>query len=304
MPKISILVITYNQENFISRALDSILIQKDYVFEIIISDDCSTDNNWEIITRYSRQYPDLIKPIRNEKNLGIFGNIESLYDKPTGDVVFWLSGDDTFCDGLFEKTIQFIHENRIDLKKDYFSIYFDFKVVYPNKFRSFLFRNSIIKSKIDVVRLKHRNLISNRASCYSVSILRKFNPVRKDIGIFADALVDIQQMIYSEKSFYCPFIGSIYYAGIGISKKVNEKERLKSLIKAISVIQSTFNLNRKDYIWYTYIKLKAEFFLNPSKRLFIATIKHYFLSIDLIFGLQGFKVLDVSKFILKSLVYH
>ena len=49
IPKISVLMITYNQEKIVRRALDSLIAQKDYLYEICINDDCSTDNTFQVI---------------------------------------------------------------------------------------------------------------------------------------------------------------------------------------------------------------------------------------------------------------
>ena len=73
--KLSVTVITYNQEMFIEETLDSIVNQDLNVpFEIVIGDDASTDRTPEIIKMYADKYPDLIKPIFRTKNLGHTGN--------------------------------------------------------------------------------------------------------------------------------------------------------------------------------------------------------------------------------------
>ena len=59
--KQSIILITYNQEGCVRRALDSILAQRSYIYEVVVSDDCSTDKTWEIIVDYSLRFPELIK---------------------------------------------------------------------------------------------------------------------------------------------------------------------------------------------------------------------------------------------------
>lgn len=67
---VSVLCSAYNHENYISKALDSILMQKtDFSFEIIIHDDASTDNTAKIIKDYENKYPEIIKPIYQKTNL-------------------------------------------------------------------------------------------------------------------------------------------------------------------------------------------------------------------------------------------
>lgn len=56
-PKISALVICYKQEKLIKRAIDSLLNQKEYLYEICVSDDGSPDKTWEVLQEYAVQHP-------------------------------------------------------------------------------------------------------------------------------------------------------------------------------------------------------------------------------------------------------
>lgn len=59
--KLSILVISHNQEDLLRRCLESIIKQRiNFPYEIIISDDASTDNTWEVIQKYARNYPGIV----------------------------------------------------------------------------------------------------------------------------------------------------------------------------------------------------------------------------------------------------
>lgn len=70
MIKVSVLIMTYNHEGFIRQAIDSVLMQHtDFIFEIIISEDCSTDNTRATVLEYSQKHPDKIKLLLSEKNL-------------------------------------------------------------------------------------------------------------------------------------------------------------------------------------------------------------------------------------------
>ncbi|MGH2317087.1 glycosyltransferase family 2 protein [Planococcus sp. SE5232] len=67
--KVSIECNSYNHENFIAEALDSMLMQKtDFAYEILVHDDASTDRTAEIIRSYEQKYPDIIKPIYQTEN--------------------------------------------------------------------------------------------------------------------------------------------------------------------------------------------------------------------------------------------
>ena len=61
---LSVCVRTYNQERFVSEALDSVLMQKtSFPFEIIVSDDCSKDGTRDVLREYQTKYPDRIRLI-------------------------------------------------------------------------------------------------------------------------------------------------------------------------------------------------------------------------------------------------
>ncbi len=97
--KISIMIISYNQENFISETIESVISQDYKNIEIIISDDASTDSTADIIREYKNIYPDKIFPIYNKKNLGITGNSNVALSACTGDLIAMLGGDDLFLPG-------------------------------------------------------------------------------------------------------------------------------------------------------------------------------------------------------------
>lgn len=94
----------FNQEKYISRCIDSML--KQYVnfnVEIIIHDDCSTDNSRKIIEEYYKEYPDIIKPIYEEENVysktGNFLEIAELVNEVSkGKYIAICEGDDYWTD--------------------------------------------------------------------------------------------------------------------------------------------------------------------------------------------------------------
>lgn len=99
-PKVSVMIPTYNQEQYIAEAIESVLMQDYENLEIVISDDCSTDSTPEIIKKYL--YDKRVKYVRNEPNLGRVGNYHNtLYKHTTGEWVVNLDGDDYYTDKHF-----------------------------------------------------------------------------------------------------------------------------------------------------------------------------------------------------------
>lgn len=96
LPFVSILMLVYNQEQFVLDALRSLVFQKYKNFEVIISDDCSTDSSLTIINEYieSNNIPCNIILNVNDKNLGISKNFEKGLALCNGDYICLAAGDD------------------------------------------------------------------------------------------------------------------------------------------------------------------------------------------------------------------
>ncbi len=119
-PKISVAVITYNQAVTIRQTLDSILAQKgEFDLELVIGEDCSSDNTLTICQDYLRQmesgkwkvegYERTMKLLSGPKNLGIIANYARVIQACTGDFISNIAGDDYYCDDhALEKQMQYM----------------------------------------------------------------------------------------------------------------------------------------------------------------------------------------------------
>jgi len=97
--KVSILCITYNQEDFVRQALESFVTQKtNFNFEVIIGDDHSTDRTTSIIAEFEKKFPKTIRPIYRNKNIGISNNLFDIFQKANGEYISMCAGDDFFTD--------------------------------------------------------------------------------------------------------------------------------------------------------------------------------------------------------------
>ena len=96
--EVSVIVPVYNQEKFISKCLDSIFSQKTtFSFEVLVGDDCSTDNTLQILLDYSQRF-DNVKIHSREQNIGATKNVYDLCTKMRGRYFAYLEGDDYWCD--------------------------------------------------------------------------------------------------------------------------------------------------------------------------------------------------------------
>ena len=227
--KISVLIVTYKQADVKGRNIESILQQKEYgLHEIVICDDCSPDNNWDVIQDYVKQYPEIIRAYRNEDNLGIYGNSDkcaSLHGD--ADLFCWLEGDDELCNGFFEAIQKTIVEREIDVTQPV-SIQANYLTINPEK-EVTRFRNDYLsKHHCNPVSAKIRGLTTWRASVFSKSVIERFKPTILDKGLaLAENLFDSQWFKYTDKFYYINIDGSIYYWGIGISVSLNGEKKEK-----------------------------------------------------------------------------
>ena len=93
---ISVYITSFNKCKFLPLAINSVLEQSLQPSEIIIVDDCSIDNSKEIIEEYVSQYPELIKPVFNEINLGISKSRNIAISHCKGDIISFVDADDYF----------------------------------------------------------------------------------------------------------------------------------------------------------------------------------------------------------------
>lgn len=94
-PVVSVLVLAYNHERYLSDALDSILHQDfDESFEVIIGEDCSTDGTLDVARAYEARYPNVVRVVTSSSNVGMYENHGRLLGASRGDFVAFCEGDD------------------------------------------------------------------------------------------------------------------------------------------------------------------------------------------------------------------
>lgn len=112
-PLVSVLCCSYNQEKFIETALKNIVNQKtDFNYEVIVADDCSTDETPQIIAKYSQQYSQ-IKAILRDIHVGVGKNYYEALNKVQGKYLAICDGDDVWLDEhKLQKQIDFLETHQ------------------------------------------------------------------------------------------------------------------------------------------------------------------------------------------------
>jgi glycosyltransferase involved in cell wall biosynthesis len=121
------ILIAFNQEDYIDEAIDGALAQDYPNLEIILSDDCSTDTTFERMQVRADDYRGLhkLRLNRNEKNLGIIGHVNRVAEMATGELIVAAAGDDISYPHRVTATVNLwdSYGGKADL------LYFDYKPI-------------------------------------------------------------------------------------------------------------------------------------------------------------------------------
>lgn len=103
-PTLSVIMPNYNYGHLINRALTAVLSQSVRPDEVVVVDDCSTDNSVEVIESFARRDP-IIKLLRNETNQGVEQTLNRAFDASSGEYIYSGGSDDFVRPGFFEKSL-------------------------------------------------------------------------------------------------------------------------------------------------------------------------------------------------------
>lgn len=226
--RVSIVMTSYNRARFLPEALDSALNQTHPSYEIIVCDDCSTDGSREIIETYRRKYPNVIKPIYQEKNVGISRNRNAGMRKIQGDYFCFLSDDDYFYPRKLELELAAIRRSKC-AQWAYSDV--DLVDVSGKKLRSFINSANAVEGNIfkEIVLLR----VDPRDMLISTAALQK-------IGFFDEELLlweDWDFKIRLSKRFevvHVPQVLTVYRiheGGIHKTKPAVHIEQVKKVIE-------------------------------------------------------------------------
>lgn len=113
MKKVTIAVITYNHEKFIRQTIGGILIQDYQDYEVVIADDCSTDNTVSIAKEMLDEFQINYTILESKVNKGASKNFKRLIENCKGEYIALLDGDDFWIDPKkLEKQVSFLESNK------------------------------------------------------------------------------------------------------------------------------------------------------------------------------------------------
>lgn len=278
IPSISVNMITYNHANYIDKAIESIVNQKtEFLFELIIGEDFSTDNTREIIYNYKKKYPKIIKIITSDTNVGMFENFLRVERECQGKYIAYCEGDDYWIDPYkLQKQFYFLETH-----PECGLVHTDYNVLYD--FSGFIDKNIHRNLKTDLFGScfeKYWNMVGNHLAIKTVTVLSRANYKQKYMKILQDGiskgwkLGDFQRFAlisrYSDIG-YLPESTSVYRARSTGSATSHDG---KNLNKSIEFTESILSAKRYliDYLELDFDKFKSSL-INDCKKIMLMSFR-------------------------------
>ena len=265
--KVSIIVPVYNSENYIKDCLDSLINQTLKELEIIVIDDASADHSLNIIEEYVMKYPDKIKVIQNEKNIGQSATRNKGIKIANGEYIGFLDSDDyvnyTLYQAMYEGALahhkpevittglNFVKNNDqlkcqiIDLREEKGQIYKvletpDMILSQSPSVCNKLFRKDVIKDNLFLEGRMWEDVAFSFAKMFNANYILNFDRA----GYFYRKRID--EGVSSKSYDLNPHLLDIFTVADQIEKEVKEQStsRYEQLKPQIKFIQSATCLQR------------------------------------------------------------
>jgi glycosyltransferase involved in cell wall biosynthesis len=276
-----ILVSTYNQEHLIDETLKSLINQTVLPFKIIINDDFSSDNTFEIIKNYKKLFPSIFEINRNTSNKGLFENLNILrkYNNE-GDVFSYCAGDDLLDLKCIENINNAFLHNNIDVQKIPSIVITNSKIKNgPEKYYPW---NNYSERYLDPLKKVIRGSLNFRSVGFSRALFLKikseldYKKKYPDLGLGYDFLVCLDEIILSKRIIYINNTGAIYRVNCGITKK-KDSVFWRGLYNSVLVVKNKYKniLDNSDQKYLNFILAAYRFKEVPSFKNWIICLKTY-----------------------------
>jgi len=257
--KISVVMICYNQEHFIEKAINGVLMQEgDFEIELIVADDASNDNTQEIIKRFASTNPNRIVPILRSSNLGMNNNFWDAYQKATGDFIAMCEGDDYWTDKQkLSKQVAFLRAN-----EDCSMCFHNVEVVYSNnenpsiieKRHNFHSENPVYENNIPKPKKKSTiddlvtgNFIQTCSVLYRANLVKELPKWFFEAGV-GDWLLHIFHAEWGKIGYLDEVMACYRVHQNGVWSSTGTKNKILKTIDILKQINKHFNDKYKDVI--------------------------------------------------------
>lgn len=269
-PKVSVLIPAYNYAKYLPEAIESVLSQTFTDFELIIIDNCSTDNTKDVVNNYTKN-DSRVTFIRNKENIGMYRNYNQALLHATGDYIKFLNADDKFEPTLLEKFVNIL-ENDITISVvTSYRQYFGSK----NDILTSPFKGKVESTTAILSALKKGNWIGEPTTVM-------FRRENLNLGLF-----DISLLMFADQDMWLRHlrVGNLYiidevlsffriHEEQGTVQLTSDKDkRLFNLLQYAEYRRSVLLNHRFGYDLYTSNMLKSKAILNDATKSTIKLIK-------------------------------
>jgi glycosyltransferase involved in cell wall biosynthesis len=219
-PLVSIFTITYNHINFIDEFFESLISQTYTNWEVVIGDDCSQDGTQERLKEYAQKYPNQVKLILNEKNLGITKNSQNVLKACKGKYICPIAGDDLLLPTKLEKQVSIMESN-----SDINMCYHNLEVFYEDGSESINFSsiNSYTPSSGTI-----KEMIENGSFAGACSLMLRGSAIPDGgldsrISVASDWLLFVESVGSGEFVYIDEVLGKYRRHSANVTSSMNEK---------------------------------------------------------------------------------
>lgn len=274
--KVSVLIITYNHENFIIQALDSVLMQQtNFVYEIVIGEDCSTDSTCYILQDYRQRYPDIIKLLINKKNLGMTQNFEQTLLHCQGQYVALLEGDDYWSSKhKLQKQVDFL-----DNHPECVICFHNTQVIYQDKDRSsHNYPASEQKQISDLTDLLKNNFLATPSVMFRRGLFDYLPSWFHNLKM-GDWTLHILNAQFGKIGYINQVMATYRVHSMGVWSSTSYTLQLRRSIDMLNIINHHFGFKYNRLISYSILKHYQKLVFSSLEKLQIQDGFHYFLKV-------------------------
>jgi glycosyltransferase involved in cell wall biosynthesis len=237
---LTVVMPNYNHAKYLHESLDAILNQEYKNFELIIIDDGSTDNSFEIIKEYQNKNSN-IRFFQNKKNLGVIQTVNMGISLANGEYLAFCAADDIVFSEFFKDTVNFVKKNSNIAICCGESSYFDGKNPYQfHNRRFYLGEETIIIKKGEILKyLRNSSFkIQTHVSIFRKDAVLKFGGYKENLKCLSDWYLNYQigfnfNIAHIPKPFGAVRIVNNSYAHQFMPNKSKREEIYKNLINEI-----------------------------------------------------------------------
>jgi len=253
--EVSVMMITYNHEKYISRAIEGILSQQVcFEYEIVIGEDCSKDNTKKIILEHIEKYPNKIRMLSQDKNIGMLRNYARTFKACKGKYIAILDGDDYW-----------ISQDKLQKQVDYLNghpecsfCFHKMNVLYEDSGKVDVMEPPDRKNKYTLEDLLISNFIANSSVMYRAGMIVDF-PAWWYSTEMTDWTTHIMYARQGEVGYLDETMGAYRVHSEGVWSKQSNMERILEDIQAYGLINNyleyRYNKKIKNLVSNRYYKL-------------------------------------------------